>query len=68
MLCTIVQCQASLNNGRYFYIFHEGADIANVCNEAALFAARHKQKQVKGSDLEYAVERVVGGTEKRTQV
>lgn len=45
-----------------------GADIANVCNEAALFAARHKQKLVKGSDLEYAVERVVGGTEKRTQV
>ncbi|XP_067004008.2 mitochondrial inner membrane m-AAA protease component paraplegin [Anabrus simplex] len=45
-----------------------GADIANVCNEAALHAARHKQKSVRGSDLEYAVERLVGGTEKRSHV
>lgn len=45
-----------------------GADIANVCNEAALHAARHKQAIVKGENLEYAVERVVGGTEKRSQV
>lgn len=45
-----------------------GADIANVCNEAALHAARHLQKVVKSSDLEYAVERLVGGTEKRSQV
>ncbi|XP_059472586.1 paraplegin-like [Neocloeon triangulifer] len=44
-----------------------GADIANVCNEAALHAARDKHKIVAGSDLEYAVERVVGGTEKRSQ-
>ncbi|XP_039763854.1 paraplegin [Pararge aegeria] len=43
-----------------------GADIANVCNEAALHAARHKQNIVKATDLEYAVERVVGGTEKRS--
>ncbi|XP_032526856.2 paraplegin isoform X1 [Danaus plexippus] len=43
-----------------------GADIANVCNEAALHAARFKQSIVKASDLEYAVERVVGGTEKRS--
>ncbi|KAJ8737297.1 hypothetical protein PYW07_000568 [Mythimna separata] len=43
-----------------------GADIANVCNEAALHAARHKQTIVKHTDLEYAVERVVGGTEKRS--
>ncbi|KAK9882600.1 hypothetical protein WA026_022228 [Henosepilachna vigintioctopunctata] len=42
-----------------------GADIANVCNEAALHAARSKQKKVTKSDLEYAVERFVGGTEKR---
>lgn len=42
-----------------------GADIANVCNEAALHAARSKQKKVIGVDLEYAVERLVGGTEKR---
>jgi len=45
-----------------------GADIANVCNEAALYAARNKKKMVTSSDLEYAVERVVGGTEKRSHV
>ncbi|XP_054707675.1 paraplegin-like [Uloborus diversus] len=45
-----------------------GADIANVCNEAALYAARFKKKKITSNDLEYAVERVVGGTEKRTQV
>lgn len=43
-----------------------GADIANVCNEAALHAARNSQKIVKVSNLEYAVERLVGGTEKRS--
>ena len=42
-----------------------GADIANVCNEAALHAARSKQKNVTKENLEYAVERLVGGTEKR---
>ncbi|XP_064466822.1 paraplegin-like [Ornithodoros turicata] len=45
-----------------------GADIANVCNEAALHAARNKEKVVSAGNLEYAVERVVGGTEKRSQV
>nr|XP_045617981.1 paraplegin-like isoform X2 [Procambarus clarkii]XP_045617990.1 paraplegin-like isoform X2 [Procambarus clarkii]XP_045618000.1 paraplegin-like isoform X2 [Procambarus clarkii]XP_045618008.1 paraplegin-like isoform X2 [Procambarus clarkii]XP_045618017.1 paraplegin-like isoform X2 [Procambarus clarkii]XP_045618027.1 paraplegin-like isoform X2 [Procambarus clarkii]XP_045618037.1 paraplegin-like isoform X2 [Procambarus clarkii] len=44
-----------------------GADIANVVNEAALHAARYGKKVVAGLDLEYAVERVVGGTEKRSQ-
>lgn len=43
-----------------------GADIANVCNEAALHAARNSQKVVKVANLEYAVERLVGGTEKRS--
>ncbi|XP_023298532.2 paraplegin [Lucilia cuprina] len=43
-----------------------GADIANVCNEAALHAARNSQKKVKTENLEYAVERLVGGTEKRS--
>ncbi|KAI4469499.1 atp-dependent protease [Holotrichia oblita] len=43
-----------------------GADIANICNEAALHAARVKKTKVTKSDLEYAVERVVGGTEKRS--
>ncbi|XP_050081068.1 paraplegin [Anopheles maculipalpis] len=43
-----------------------GADIANVCNEAALHAARTNQKVVRTVNLEYAVERLVGGTEKRS--
>ncbi|KAH8396278.1 hypothetical protein KR222_007227 [Zaprionus bogoriensis] len=43
-----------------------GADIANVCNEAALHAARHTQAEVSSKNLEYAVERLVGGTEKRS--
>lgn len=43
-----------------------GADIANVCNEAALHAARKDKRSVASDDLEYAIERVVGGTEKRS--
>lgn len=43
-----------------------GADIANVCNESALHAARSSQKVVKAANLEYAIERLVGGTEKRS--
>ncbi|XP_053678292.1 paraplegin [Anopheles nili] len=43
-----------------------GADIANVCNEAALHAARTNQRSVRTGNLEYAVERLVGGTEKRS--
>lgn len=43
-----------------------GADIANVCNEAALHAARKDKSAVSPDDLEYAIERVVGGTEKRS--
>ena len=38
-----------------------------MCNEAALYAARVLRKQVISSDLEYAIERVVGGLEKRSQ-
>lgn len=41
-----------------------GADIANVCNEAALHAARYKKKKVDGSDLMYAIDRTIGGTKK----
>lgn len=45
-----------------------GADIANVCNEAALNAARNARKHVIPDDFEYAVERVIAGPEKRSQV
>lgn len=59
----------SMRTLNYFNLFDSvGADIANVCNEAALHAARNLQKVVKEADLEYALERLVGGTEKRSQV
>lgn len=38
-----------------------GADIANVCNEAALIAARHLSKAVNGKHFEQAIDRVIGG-------
>lgn len=45
-----------------------GADIANVCNEAALIAARHDKKAVQRQDFIDAVDRIVGGLEKRSKV
>lgn len=45
-----------------------GADIANVCNEAALIAARHNKKVVGRQDFVDAVDRVVGGLEKRNKI
>ncbi|XP_063294821.1 AFG3-like protein 1 [Pelobates fuscus] len=45
-----------------------GADIANVCNEAALIAARHLKENIIGKHFEQAIERVIGGLEKKTQV
>ncbi len=45
-----------------------GADIANVCNEAALIAARHDKKAVCKQDFLNAVDRIVGGLEKKTKV
>lgn len=45
-----------------------GADIANVCNEAALFAARKGRDQVIHQDFLDAVDRIIGGLEKRTKI
>ncbi len=45
-----------------------GADIANVCNEAALIAARHDSPQVGKQDFLDAVDRIIGGLEKKTKV
>ncbi len=45
-----------------------GADIANVCNEAALIAARGGKKAVQKEDFMNAVDRIVGGLEKRTKI
>ena len=45
-----------------------GADIANVCNEAALIAARHDSPKVCKQDFLDAVDRIIGGLEKKTKV
>eukprot|EP01135_Chromosphaera_perkinsii_P004222 Nk52_evm11s272 gene=Nk52_evmTU11s272 len=45
-----------------------GADIANVCNEAALHCAREGKKEVTLEDFHYAIERVVAGSERKTRV
>jgi len=45
-----------------------GADIANVCNEAALIAARNGKNMVQKDDFMSAVDRIVGGLEKRSKI
>lgn len=45
-----------------------GADIANVCNEAALIAARRNKKAVDMDDFNYALDRVIGGLEKKNKL
>jgi len=45
-----------------------GADIANVCNEAALIAARHNKEVVQRQDFIDAVDRIIGGLEKRSKI
>ena len=45
-----------------------GADIANVCNESALIAARNKKKAIDKQDFLDAIDRIIGGLEKKTKV
>jgi len=45
-----------------------GAEIANVCNEAALIAARKDKKQVEMQDFQDAIDRVIGGLEKKNKI
>lgn len=45
-----------------------GADIANVCNEAALIAARNNKKVVEKQDFLDAVDRIIGGLEKKSKI
>lgn len=42
-------------------MFVVGADIANICNEAAIFAARDKKKVIEAEDFDHATERVIAG-------
>lgn len=50
------------------YVFLSGADIANVCNEAAIYAATNNKDQVTMADMDYALQRIIGGPEKRSFV
>ncbi|KAI9295674.1 ATP-dependent metallopeptidase Hfl [Neoconidiobolus thromboides FSU 785] len=59
---TIAKKMAALTPG------FAGADIANVCNEAALIAARHMKDEVEETHFEQAIERVIAGLEKKTKV
>lgn len=61
-LDTVARRMAALTPG------FTGADIANVCNEAALIAARYLMPKVELTHFEQAIERVIGGLEKKTQV
>ncbi len=45
-----------------------GAEIANVCNEAALIAARKKKERVEAADFNDAIDRVIGGLEKKNKI
>lgn len=45
-----------------------GADIANICNEAALIAARHKKNAIDKQDFIDAIDRVIGGQEKKSKI
>ena len=45
-----------------------GADIANVCNEAALIAARHNKKYVSKEDFLAAIDRIIGGLERKNNI
>src|SRR5699024_6146431 len=45
-----------------------GADIANICNEAALIAARNGKKEVHMEDFNDAIDRVIGGLEKKNKI
>lgn len=45
-----------------------GADIANVCNEAALIAARHDKKAVERQDFLDAIDRIIGGLERKSKI
>jgi cell division protease FtsH len=45
-----------------------GADIANVCNEAALIAARHDKKAIDKQDFLDAIDRIVGGLERKSKI
>jgi len=45
-----------------------GAEIANICNEAALIAARHNKKVVDMKDFQDAIDRVIGGLEKKNKI
>jgi cell division protease FtsH len=45
-----------------------GADLANICNEAALLASRNKKKHIEENDFQEAIERIIAGLEKKSRL
>jgi cell division protease FtsH len=45
-----------------------GADLANICNEAALLASRRKKKHIEETDFQEAIERIIAGLEKKSRL
>ena len=45
-----------------------GAELANICNEAALIAARKDKQKIEMADFQYAIDRVIGGLEKKNKI
>jgi cell division protease FtsH len=45
-----------------------GADLANICNEAALMASRRKKKHIEDADFQEAIERIIAGLEKKSRL
>lgn len=67
-LPTKFRCRAAHCCPKFIAAGFAGADIANVCNEAALFAARSSKEAVTMVDFENAVDRIIGGLEKKNKV
>jgi ATP-dependent Zn protease len=61
-------CEGNLTSTFLAFLPVTGADIANVCNEAALYAARSLRRAITVEDFDYAVERVVAGVAKKTKI
>ena len=59
----IVYLASYARNPALTFSLFTGADIANICNEAALHAARLNKKTVDKGNFEYAVERVIAGND-----
>lgn len=61
MCLVLIKLVCTFVDDVFFAVNESGADIANVCNEAALIAARHLGPSVNAKHFEQAIDRVIGG-------